>query len=211
MSTVTPTLIDEGDAYDAAAVNSAVQGITDGLNAMVDDDFAHEGFGHQTAHAPVVNVGMPANAFQAITTGTVVIAGAYPGFGVLTGWTAVTIATVDVKVVPTAPFEVGPNSPEKIGSVLIGATFHADIVTPATDEAHLAFGIKHTGIAQVDPIPETDFRVAADDVWSQEYILTENDVPAGETLEEIWLMAVGPQNVTIGVGQIWAIPLHSEG
>ncbi len=207
MSTVTPSIIDEGDNYDAASVNTAIQGVTDGYNAIDTDDLEREGFGGEVVH-PIV-VPKFATPLVAITSGSVVIAGAYPGFGATTGWTQVTIGGTDVKIVPAVAFEVGPTAPDKVGLVMVGASFLASIPNP-TDEGHMAIGIKHTGIAGVEPISATDFPVSHRGVYTIEYIITEDDVPTGEDLEEIWLMAVGPDNVTITTGQLWALALHSE-
>ncbi len=210
MSTVTPVIIDPGTAYIAAQLNTAIQGVTDGYNAIEDDDLAAESFGHDVVH-PIVAPGIPV-PLLASTVASDTFTGAYPGFGLALGtWNKVFIFGDSLNIMLTAlpVFEIGATSPQKIAHVKVGATFEATVPMP-TDEAHLAFGLKTSANAFPDVIPATDFKVSHTGDWSMEYTITEADIGSGVTLEEIWLMAIGPDVVTVGFGQIWAIPIHSD-
>jgi hypothetical protein len=211
MSTVTPTIIDPGDAYTASSVNTAIQGLSDGYNALEDDDLQREGFGIDVTH-PVVTPDIATNVYTnnatpGTVTGTFNVA--YPGATTQTGWDKVILTgPINVMLDIAVPFEVGPTSASKVAAVLVGATFDATVPNPQ-DEGHIAFGIKHTGNANVLAIMATDFWVSHNDTWCAEFLITEDDVPVGEDLEEIWLLASGPQTVTVDNGQLWAIPIHS--
>lgn len=203
MSTVTPVHIDEADAYNKASLDGAIAGIADGLNALEDDDFADDAFGVETT-LPIVadylttkrietNVGVVATA----------VATAYPGAGVDAGWTAVVRDGIDIVLTASTAFEVGPASPQKITGVLVGAMWDV------TGTGHLVLGVKHTGDIAVLPVHATDLipiDFGSEGIYAVEYMITEADVPPGETLEEIWLLASG--TLSIRNGQLWALPLH---
>ena len=209
MSTVTNNLIDEGAAFTAATVDDAFNGLSTGYNAVDNDDFADNALGYEVA-APVVVAALTTKVFQANKgAGTTAVASAYPGYGVVTGWTQVVMSASNAVLTAVTPFEVGPTSPEKIIGVLVGATWAAT----AASDGRFAIGVKHSGTGgAVHAIPETDFPAtvrfsAADSNYSVEFMIDENVVPAGQTLEEIWVLACGP-SLTINHGQLWGLPLH---
>lgn len=205
MSTVTPTNIDEGAAYSAASVNGAFTGVSTGLNAVDDDDFADNAFGVEHPHAAVVDYLTAKTATFPIGTASTAVATAYPGYGVTTGWTSLVIGGTNVQLTAATPFEVGPASPEKVTGVLVGAMF------AATGDGHLAIGVKHSGSGgSVVPIAATDYRPNGLDYYSVEIMIDETHVPPGNDLEEIWLLASGPTLTVGGHGQLWALPLHGE-
>lgn len=210
MSTVTPLIVAPGDTYDATSVNLGVQGLTDGYNAIEDDDLARESFGYESFEGIALPVPHPISP-TSCTAGTDFVSSTnYPGFGLaLDTWDQVVITGVDAKVVFSPTFEVGPTSADKIAVVIVGATFHVKAFGPG-NSGYMALAVKHTGNATAEVIPATDFPVSHNDQYSLEFYLTEDDVPVGESIEHVWLVVTTGTFVTrVTSGHLFAIALHS--
>jgi hypothetical protein len=220
MSTIVPPQLEEGDDYSASSLNDAFGNLSAGYNALADDDLRAESFDVGAAHPAAIEslmsnvVRSNANLATPFTTTF-----AYPGHGLaLSTWPQVVLGGVSVVscVAAGGGFEVGPNSPQLIGGVLVGFSCE---VTMSAGLGHLALAVEHTGSTPaLDVIPATDFTTNAPAgnaarFASFEYIITDADVPAGESLLSVRLVAAsnGVATLTVDKYMIFAIPLHSEG
>ena len=218
MSTIVPVTIEEGDNYDSASINSAVTGVSDGVNALAEDDHRTEGYGYKAVH-PI--------GIDTLTTGVVKNMGR--GFSwtntctnATTTWGVVSFnnggTPVDAEIVMAGSgLDLGATSTDYVGKVLVGMSCEAYNSAAGTSE--LAFGVLDSvSSPTVNPIAATTFPItalvsSADRYQSMEFVVTESDLTVGSLLERLYLMGKSDGVVTLNVVnvQIWAIPLHSEG
>jgi len=197
MSTVTNSHIDEGAPLTAASVNTAFTGLTDGYNAVEVDDIADNAMGYETVEPCVVDVFLFDGAENSKAGGfTFTPTSAHPTFD------PVVINSIDMKAYTTGggAFEIGPAAANKVKGVLVGAAFET------TGSLRCALGVKHTGDPAVQVITATDF-LCEEGSYCMEWFIDGDEVPTGESVEEIWLLAANNTG-SVAHGQIWAMALH---
>jgi hypothetical protein len=198
VSTVTNSRIEEGAAMTAASIDDAFTDRTAGFNAIEDDDFADNAFGHETVEPIVVDAFLFDSASNSKAGGfSFTPTSVHPTFD------PVVINSVDMKAYTSGggAFEVGPASPDKIKGVLVGASFQT------TGNIRCAIGVLHSGSGSIQIINETDFP-SDEDVYEIEWFIDNDEVPAGETISEVWLMAADVATGTVAHGQIWTLAVH---
>lgn len=211
MSTVDLDFRTDADVITASTLNTTVLGISDGFNDLEPDDIAKNAFGPEGMN-PLVATQFVFNSIRRTSTqlftNTITYSSGDPTLA--SSWVQVVSAGPLDVFLATTPFKLGSASDDKVGYVTVGLTALCSVFSVTA--AFIGIGIRHSGDPTVTKLIARSVGNIHGDANNivAEWTVRESDVPTGETLNSVHLLAGGPTPWGMTEIQFWAMAMHAS-